>query len=153
MDGFFPVKKAVETVTLQDLVAAVMFFRCADIFSGRPTIKRKRVLLFFFCRSGFWHRSRGYCAELPNVGQQTIAVFCLTNCMLYNILCSQTCSPCCHITLIYCTMHTCKPSSAIYCQKNLSTLGRAAKGAKAAAAVVAAVAAAAAQRPTTRNVL
>ena len=35
MDCFFPVKKAVETVTLQDLVAAVMFFRCADIFSGK----------------------------------------------------------------------------------------------------------------------
>ena len=35
MDRFFPVKKAVETVTLQDPVAAVMFFRCADIFSGK----------------------------------------------------------------------------------------------------------------------
>ena len=35
MDRSFPMKKAVETVTLQDLVAAVMFFRCADIFSGK----------------------------------------------------------------------------------------------------------------------
>ena len=35
MDRFFPVKKAVETVTLQALVAAILFFRCADIFSGK----------------------------------------------------------------------------------------------------------------------
>ena len=34
MDRFFPVKKAVETVTAPDLVAAILFFRCADIFSG-----------------------------------------------------------------------------------------------------------------------
>ena len=30
MDRFFPVKKAVETVTVQDLVAAILFFRRAD---------------------------------------------------------------------------------------------------------------------------
>ena len=35
MDGFFLVKKAVETVTVQDLVAAILFFRCADIFRGK----------------------------------------------------------------------------------------------------------------------
>ena len=35
MDRFFPVKKAVETVTAPDLVAAILFFRCADIFSGK----------------------------------------------------------------------------------------------------------------------
>ena len=35
MDRFFPGKKAVETVTLQDLAATVMFCRCADIFSGK----------------------------------------------------------------------------------------------------------------------
>ena len=30
MDRFFPVKKAVETVTAPDLVAAILFFRCAE---------------------------------------------------------------------------------------------------------------------------
>ena len=35
MDRFFPVTKAVETVTVQDLVVAILFFRCADIFSGK----------------------------------------------------------------------------------------------------------------------
>ena len=38
MDRFFPVKKAVETVTAPDLVVAILFFRCADIFSGKKLI-------------------------------------------------------------------------------------------------------------------
>ena len=35
MDRFFPVKKAVETVTVQDLIAVILYFRCADIFSEK----------------------------------------------------------------------------------------------------------------------
>ena len=35
MDHFFVVKKAVETFTVQDLIAAILYFQCADIFSGK----------------------------------------------------------------------------------------------------------------------
>ena len=35
IDRFFPVKRAVENVTVQDLVAAILFFRCADIVIGK----------------------------------------------------------------------------------------------------------------------
>ena len=35
MQRFFPVKKAVETVTVQDLIAAILYFLCADNFSGK----------------------------------------------------------------------------------------------------------------------
>ena len=39
MDCFFPVEKAVESVTAQDLIAAILCFRCADIFSGKRLSK------------------------------------------------------------------------------------------------------------------
>ena len=50
MDRFFPVKIPVETVTLQDLVAAVMFFRCANIFSGLQSSAKECC---FFAEAGF----------------------------------------------------------------------------------------------------
>ena len=56
MDRFFPVKKAVETVTLRDLVAAVMFFRCADIFSGKRRqggLQSSAKECCFFAEAGF----------------------------------------------------------------------------------------------------
>ena len=56
MDRFSPVKKALETVTLQDLVAAVMFFRCADIFSGKrrqEAYNQTQKSAAFFAEAGF----------------------------------------------------------------------------------------------------
>ena len=51
MGGFFPVKKAEEPVTVQDLFAAILCADSVDSVGGGerwPTIRRKSMLLFFF---------------------------------------------------------------------------------------------------------
>ena len=55
MDRFFPVKKAVETVTVQALVAAILFFRCADIFSGKRRESAYNLAQKSAAFSSHWH--------------------------------------------------------------------------------------------------
>ena len=105
MECFLPVKKAVKTVTVQEIVAAIMYFRCTEAFNGKrreeaynPAQKaaasvQKQALA---C-------SRQHCAVLHNGDHKTIGVFCHTIYMQFNTSCSQ----------VSCCMHICKHSSAI----------------------------------------
>ena len=76
VDRFFPVKKVVETVPVQDVIAVILLFWCANC-----CFPQKRVLAW----------GRGYCAKLRNADHHKIAAFCFTNCMLYSTSCSQNC--------------------------------------------------------------
>ena len=81
MDRFFPVKTVMETVTFQDLIAAIRYFPCADIFSGKRRgvayNQAQKTAAFFFIHKrmlasqqrslckGAKHGSSDHCRILP----------------------------------------------------------------------------------------